>query len=198
MNKPEKTTPSPKPHVLVRRWCSFTWLEYAVVFVILLILIALIIPGHHGYRYRHTCAICRLERIDYKWKYNSDTSTFNETACSKWYHTNVEATHQHIWIRSRTIVMINLFGEPMGAGDSSNRPGRAIWQLTPEQQITVYKNFPNSQDATVLFLSLVEPEMMKDRYDISTIESLRDWVEAGCVEEWEPPEIRYIPEQIQH
>lgn len=139
-------------------------------------------------RYYFTCAICRLNRVEYTSTLTGFThTTSNETSCSKWYRVNVEPNHSHMWIRSSTTGFINYYGETIGIADHDERPGRVIWRLSPDQQIELYRHFDDPMQAKSLFTNLAQPESMVDRGDFSILHSLRQWTDSGFQGQWCPP-----------
>ncbi len=100
-----------------------------LVFVILCLAIAvvghLLLSSHAANRRRHTCSICRLNRVDYTSTITGRVrSTSSESSCSKWYSANVESDHDHIWVRSSSIGLVNFYGQTIGVGDNNETPGR--------------------------------------------------------------------------
>ena len=83
--------------------------------------------------------------------------------------------------------MLNFYGQTIGVGDNFDHPGRAVWVLTPDQQISIYEHFPNASDAKKLFVSLTDPAVMDKGADYSITYSLRDWLESGFIGQWHNP-----------
>jgi hypothetical protein len=171
-----------------------SWLrlpEAAVIAAFALILGALFWNVHVGSRLRLTCVLCRAERTDYRYL-GLSFSRQRDTACAEWYRLNVEAVHEHAWDRQTCSTLINMLGVPVGV--SCDERGHAIWSLEPEYQIAVYQHFGDRRAAKRLFLSLLDAGLIRRRGDREIIRSLKEWVEAGCVEPWtQPPENAAIP-----
>ncbi|MEZ6060390.1 MAG: hypothetical protein R3C19_08520 [Planctomycetaceae bacterium] len=168
-------------------------LEYAIAAVTLVAIGHLLLGSYNGYRHRFTCVVCRLERADYRSRLRSSASTYNETSCSKWYQSHVEGSHDHVWSPSATMALVNFYGQTIGVGDNFDLPGRAVWKLTPDQQRSIYEHFSNPLDAQVLFVSLTDDAVMKDRTDYRIVDSLRAWMESGFAGSWRHP-TRPVPE----
>ncbi len=168
-----------------RRWCFLTITEWAVVAIVLVILTAMLLSTPAWQRHWHTCAICRLERTDVTSPLGQTTSTFRETSCSQWYAVHVEPTHEHLWAANPTMQSIDSYGVARGAGDNENRPGRVIWRLTPDEQVEIYKHFPQPLEAKQLFVSLTTPTVMRERNDFQILETLHAWSDTGFVGRWE-------------
>lgn len=164
-----------------------SWPKVCVGFLFALVIVHLLLGSYAGSRHRHTCVVCRLERMDYNWRFESTTTSYQETSCSKWYSAHVEPMHDHVWSPSSTCVMLNFYHQTLGVSDSEGRPGRAIWRLTPEQQMMVYQNSKDPLETRNVFLSLVDSAIMQDRHDISIASSLRDWIDSGFSMPWRIP-----------
>lgn len=176
--------PALKRRTILRRLLTA---ETTVVVVFAAILVHVFLGSIAGWRLRHTCVVCRLERIDFHWELRKATTEINETACSRWYSTNVEPNHDHDWSPSATTVWFNYYGQACGAGDNDECRGRAIRRLTPDDQIAVYQHFDDPFEAKALFVSLTDKSLFKDRFDFAIAESLRTWVQSGCVGRWHVP-----------
>lgn len=174
---------SPKPRE--RRWCFLTINEWALVAIVLVILTAMLLSTPAWQRHRHTCAICRLERTDVTSPLGQTTRTFRETSCSRWYAAHVEATHEHLWAANPTSQNVDALGVVRGAGDNEDRPGRVIWRLTPDEQVEIYKHFPQPLEAKRLFVSLTTPTVMRERNDFQILETLHAWSNTGFAGRWE-------------
>jgi len=161
------------------------WVEGVVVAGLLLLIAHLVLGSRAGYRQRHTCVVCRLERVDRNWRYWTTTSAYRKTACSQWYAANVEPAHRHVWAPNSSHVVFDFYGRAIGAGSNDERPGRAVWRLTPDEQIEVYRRLANPLEAKAIFLSLTDPAVMKDRQDFAIVASLRAWMESGFEGDWQ-------------
>ncbi len=170
------------------RWLFLTITEWAVVAVVLVVVTAMLAGTPAWHRHRHTCVICRMERTDLTSPLGQTTSTFRETSCSKWYPAHVEATHDHLWAANPTMQSVNAYGEVGGAGDNEQRPGRAIWRLTPEEQVEIYEHFSQPLQAKRLFISLLSLKVMHGRGDMAILGELRAWRDAGFDGDWDPNE----------
>ncbi len=175
----------PNPHR--KRWYELTATEWAVVAITFLILMVLLHDIPAWYRHRHTCVVCRLERTDVTSPFGGKSSVFRETACSDWYAANVEPNHEHVWSGHSAMVILNAYDQAVGAADNVERPGRAVWRLTPEEQVEIYRHFPDPLKAKDVFVSLTSPQVMQDRRDLSIADSLGEWIDSDFPGEWEPP-----------
>ena len=193
MNSTEENTSKSNDHSARRTWYHLSRIEYAIITVLLLLIGHMLLGSSAGYLHRHTCVICRLERVDYNWQYWANTSTYNKTKCCKWYQSHVEPTHEHVWSPNSAIVLFNFYGQAIGAGDNGGRPGRAIWRLTPDEQIKVYRHFPNPVDAKTLFVSLIDPAVMQDRQDFDIVNSVREWMDSQFSTKWNRPNNQHDP-----
>ena len=123
-------------------------LTIAVTCLGIALLTHLFLIGHATNRRHYTCAICRLNRVDYTSVITGRVrNSFRESSCSKWYRDNIESDHEHIWVRSSTIGLVNFYGQTVGVGDNDETPGRVIWRLSPDQQIELYKHFDDPLQA---------------------------------------------------
>ena len=167
-------------------------LSIEVMFMVVAVLILghFLLSLHAGDRRRHTCVICRLERVDYTWNYCPPTSRYNETSCSRWYPAHVEANHLHDWSPSGSIALINFYGQPIGFGDNFDSRGRAIWRIPPEAQIGIYEHFDDPIEAKRVFVSLTDKSLFPNRDDYLIMESLVAWVESGYAGIWQAPAIQ--------
>lgn len=157
------------PRYSLRTLILLTILGLAVVAVI-----PYFVTGYHDL---YTCLLCRANRIDYIYLDHTWKSTCTETACTRWYHDNIEPTHEHVWVQSRASALRNLYGQRFGAIDR-NPVGRAIWSLTPEDQIAIYEHLPSTERKD-MFLRLIAPSTMADGRDYQILRSLQDWKEGG-------------------
>lgn len=190
MNSADKNTATSNHHSARRPWHRLSRIEYAIVSILLLLIGHMLLGSNAGYRHRHTCVICRLERVDHNWQYSAKNSTYK---CSYWYPSHVEPTHEHVWSPNSAFVLLNFYGQAIGAGDNEERPGRAIWRLTPNEQIKVYQHFSNPLDAKTLFVSLLDPAVRQDRQDLVIVYSLREWIESEFSTKWERPDNEHDP-----
>lgn len=108
--------------------------ERVGVLVILIALMAMLLSGPILRHHLHSCALCRLNRSDYRC-FGLTWSDINETECSEWYRGHVETKHEHLWIPARSGSMRNAFGTPYGAWD--NAKDRGVFRLHPQHQIKV-------------------------------------------------------------
>jgi hypothetical protein len=155
------------------------WMKWAILVVVLIVLLAQIPAGITYHRARYTCVICRANRLDYVYRRKPWTSEYMETACTLWYRENVEAAHTHVWSRSEASTSFNLYGQATGAFDNSDRPGRAIWRLTPDNQLALYKQAGDPLELRDLFVSLMDRKTMSKCHDLLIVESLRTWMAVG-------------------
>lgn len=153
----------------------------------LLLIFHLLLGSYAGDRHRHTCVVCRLERTDNNWKFFSSTSTFQHSSCSKWYSENVEPSHDHAWVPSPAFTLVNYYHQSTGAGDNDDQPGRAIWKLTPDEQLLVYQNSDVPREVKDTFLNLMEPSALLNRDDLEIVNSMRDWIDGGFSRPWHVP-----------
>lgn len=148
----------------------------------------LFLSGHAANRLHQTCAICRLNRVDYTSTITGRTrSRVAETSCSAWYREKSEDQHDHVWVRSPTVGLVNFYGQTIGVSDNDETPGRAIWLLSPNQQIEIYEHFDGRLEAKALFTALAHPEAWDDRADFSIVYSLRQWADSGFQRSWQAP-----------
>ncbi len=166
------------------------WMKWAILVMVLLVLLALIPTGVTYHRARYMCVICRANRLDYVYCRKPWSSKYTETACTQWYRENVQATHTHMWSRSAASTIFNLYGQAIGALDNSDRPGRAIWRLTPGDQIALYERFEDPVELKNVFINFMDPKTMSDRHDLLVVDSLLVWMEMG----FEGP----LPRAVQH
>lgn len=164
-----------------------TFLKYSVAILLALVVGHFLLSGHAGNRRRHTCAVCRLERIDYMSKLTGTTSTYRESTCSKWYQGNIESSHNHVWVRASTIALLNFYGQTIGIGDNESVPGRVIWRLDPDEQLELYRHFHDPIAARALFVSFTDPDMLVNRRDFAVLGSLREWIDADYSGSWQLP-----------
>lgn len=180
-----------RPHALpsslaTRRRPSHSVIVRFVVTAFLLLIIAhLLLSSEAGHRRRFTCAVCRLNRVDDSSKFTGTATRFQESTCSKWYPANIESSHDHVWVRSSTIAILNYYGQTIGIGDNDEVPGRVIWRLTPEQQVSVYKRFSDPMEAKALFTSLTAPDIVTNHRDFDALASLRNWMDSASSEPWQ-------------
>jgi hypothetical protein len=159
-----------------------TWFALAVL-VLLMVNAVVTVPV--GGRLRYTCVLCRLERVD-TWRFGREASRIEETVCSKWYREHVEAEHEHVWDRHTCSPHLNVLGRPVGV--SCHLRGHRIWLLRPEEQIGVYENLGDAEEAKALFLSLVDEEAIATHRDREIAWVLKEWVESGFDGLWQPPQ----------
>lgn len=159
----------------------------AIVVAVAAVAWYLVSSGQGGYEHRHTCLICRLDRIDTHRRGEAVASRYDGNACSEWYPLHVEPDHLHIWVANPSFVILNKRGEPMGAGDNENRPGRAVWRLSPGEQQALYQHAADADEVKKILLSFRDTNVMRDRRDFAIVESLRIWMEGGFCGEWQPP-----------
>lgn len=163
-------------------------LALLVACVIIIVVAHLLLSSHAVSRRYYTCATCRTSRIDYTSELTSRThSVLTQSLCSKWYQANIESHHNHLWVRSSTVGLINYYGQTIGVSDNDEMPGRVIWKLSPDQQLELYKHFDDPLRAKTLFTGLAQPEALVDRNDFSVLNSLRQWADSGFQEQWHGP-----------
>ncbi|MHC5538626.1 hypothetical protein ACYOEI_10425 [Singulisphaera rosea] len=140
-------------------------------------------------RLRHTCVICRLERVDAECL-GLLRSSYAETECSLWYAAHVEPKHTHIWERSACRSRSNLFGLPMSvACQSGSFP---ILLLSPTTQLKAYQRFQDPREAKKVFANLTEAKTHDDWLDdagehqaLLTVYAIEAWEEAGFPGAWD-------------
>lgn len=165
-----------------------TILQCVAVIVFVLIVCQILLGSYAGNRLRHTCAVCRLNRVDYTSRLLGTTkTTYDESDCSVWYQTNVEAEHGHIWVRSPTMALLDFYGQTIGVGDNEETPGRVIWRLSSKEQIDIYKHASDPMEARHLFESLAEPTSQTENKDFEILHSLREWIDSGFAGDWKSP-----------
>jgi hypothetical protein len=132
----------------------------------------------------YTCVVCRLLRIDYNYLLGlMTTSDYRPTDCSEWYAQNVDAEHEHIWVVSTCSYKFNLFGS--GLSVACRAYVSAIWGLSPEDELEIYKQFANPEDAQELFKSLGSEEKTELHHNHDIVQKLEQWLEAGFPGSWE-------------
>lgn len=135
----------------------------------------------------HTCALCRLTRIDYKSVFGNRWSEIEETECSEWYPKNIEPQHEHVWQRSASMAGFNIFGTPIWVSDSDRPTG--INSLTPKEQIAVYQHIPNVEEGQRLFLTMRDDAESGDQSRYPKVRgrsgTLREWVGSAFVKSWD-------------
>ncbi len=162
----------------------FTRSEWLAVSVIVAVSAALLLSGPIYSRRYHSCALCRLGRTDYRCLAAS-WSKYEETACTTWYRQNVSPSHEHIWVSSSTEAGRNIFGTVIWIADGDPR---ALFRLSPLQQIEIYKRIGDPKESNRLFLTVGRDKGTGDRaerrqiYDAAG--TLRDWAESGFAETW--------------
>ena len=181
---PKDVPPEDRP----RRWSLHSIFLHVAIVLLLLAIGHLLLASQAGYRYGHTCVICRLQRTDYVWQYWWPTVTYHETTCSKWYPAHVEPDHEHVWARGSTTGYFDFYGRIMAVGDNFDSMSRAIHLLTPDQQISIYQHFSDPDDAKAVFVSLIDPAIREDRTDLVIVRSLRAWIESGFAGAWALPD----------
>lgn len=172
------------------KWLGVGHPAWAILALVLVLLADWFMRSDAAYRRHYTCMICRLERTEVERKNGPTDVTFHENSCSVWYPTNIEPSHEHIWSKGSSIAILNHYGQVTGVGDNFDQPGRAIRKLTPEEQIEVYRHFSVPLAAKRLFLSLMDPHVMKQKNnegDYWLVLSLKEWVDSGCSSSWINP-----------
>lgn len=173
-----------------QKWLGVASIGSAIIAILLVLGIDMLMRGPAAYRQHFTCVICRLSRTEVKWKNDPTEITFHDNSCSKWYPAHVEPSHEHLWSKGATVATLNFYGQVIGVGDNFDHPGRAIKQLTPEEQIEIYKHFSDPLVAKHVFISLMDPDVMKhydNRGDYLITNSLKAWVDSGCSGPWKDP-----------
>ena len=157
-------------------------LKWAIPCLLVVALIPYLITGVSA---RHTCVICRAQRADLIYFGKTWQSEYSETACTAWYRNNVEPAHKHVWVRSISVGIPNLYGQNIGIGTNHQRPGRAIWRLTPQEQISIYQHLPDPLEAKRLFISLAQPPATNGGNDLFILHNLRAWIDSGFNGSWQ-------------
>lgn len=137
-------------------------------------------------RFQHTCALCRHSRTMLKGPFGEDV-TESATNCSDWYNETFPESHQHVWISAPDFAILNWLGEPCGGGSpASNRT--ILWKLSPEQQLAIYQQFDDSQEARRLFTRIAELSEAKSYQESDKAKllvfALKQWQEEGFRETW--------------
>lgn len=149
-------------------------------------LASFVITGYHD---RWTCALCRSDRIDYIYLDRLWRTEIRETSCSQWYRKNIEADHDHVWVHARAAALRDLYGNRFGAIDR-DPVGRAIWSLSPDDQLCIYQHFHNPADAKPLFLELASPQAKVNNKDYQILKALLAWRDSGFSRSGNDPQIR--------
>ncbi len=122
----------------------------------------------------HTCAVCRLTRLDSTFL-GLAWSSYHPTECSRWYAEHVEPTHVHLWEQVGCERIMNLFGTRMGFACA---PGRhPIQQLPADTQMRIYQHFKDPFEAKRLFEGLTDAKT-RDRIDEDDLDRGHLMVEA--------------------
>lgn len=168
-------------YFMATRWYQLTLRDLLIIVAILGGLCALLSYSISVMHDRWTCALCRQMRVndmyfDLKWR--TWRTVESETACTQWYRDHVEPTHNHVWVHARATAMRNLNGTPFGVIDREPL-GRTIWQLSAEDQVSIYEHFTDPIEARDLFLSLTSPNSQTNNQDYVIMRSLQDWKDSG-------------------
>ena len=166
--------------------------ESVVVSVIGAVLAVIVLGGPLYARRHHSCAICRLGRFDYRclglrW------SKYEETACTTWYRDNVAASHEHLWVSGSVDIERNIFGSVVSIADGDPR---ALFRISPSQQIEIYKQIGDAKESQRLFRMLGRDNGKGDRQErrhiYDTAGALRDWAESAFAEPWDEIKPRIV------
>jgi hypothetical protein len=139
-------------------------------------------------RRRHTCVVCRLERVDYQYG-PVPISRYIETECALWYRSYVERSHKHVWEPHACKYLSNIFG--IAPGWSCNPGAHPICRLRASLQLEVYQHFRDPLEAKLLFLSIVDPEVVNhrlgaddDSLDQLLVDAIFEWAIQKCPGNW--------------
>jgi hypothetical protein len=162
-----------------RRWSG--WVVLATL-VMVVIAVALALKTPVGTRAECTCAVCRAGRIDTTW-FGRLTSVVVETPCSEWYRANVEASHEHVWIRRRGCSKLNLFGRAIGATSGPDHP---IWRIAPEEQVEIYTHSADKLAMKRVFAEMDDwtPGTVAGERTEMIVGTLKRWKSSGFVGSW--------------
>jgi hypothetical protein len=89
-----------------------------------------------------------------------------------------------VWVSAGTETERNVFGSVISIGDGDSR---ALFRLTPREQVQVYEHIPDPDEARRVFLLIGadkghDPlQRLRSRTAAST---LKDWVNSGFAETW--------------
>jgi hypothetical protein len=118
-------------------------------------------------------------------------SKYEETECTQWYRENIAPDHEHIWVSSSSETGRNIFGTVVWIADGDPR---ALFRLSPSQQVEIYKHIGDPKASNRLFLTEGHDKGTGDREDrrqISAVaHTLRNWAESGFAESWDEIEQR--------
>lgn len=138
---------------------------------VLFVLLPFLITGQHV---RHTCGLCRLNQTKYVYLGHTWGTVYIETACSTWFNDHVDRDHDHIWLHPRAIAMRDLYGNAFGCADY-DPPGRAIWRLTPDEQLAIYQHLSDASEGRELFLLLADRASKTGGQDYQIVNQLELW-----------------------
>jgi hypothetical protein len=173
------------PTGIARRLLS---VETAVAVTVILILGHMILGSIDGTRIRHTCVTCRLERVNYKWRYSSSTqSTYKDTECSRWYSSRIQGSHNHDWAPTTSISLVDYYGNTLGVATTFDYRGDAVQRITPMTQMKIYQHFSDHAEAERLFVSLADSTSYEKRQNQLVVDSLLAWVDSGFATQWQSP-----------
>ena len=149
------------------------------------IVAALLLLGGPSYSRRHnTCALCRFGGFDYSCL-GIPWSDYHETECTKWYREHIEPVHEHMWVSGSTEAQRNVFGTVISIADGDRR---ALFRLTPSQQVEIYKHIFDPKESKRIFLFLGSDKGSGDQSQRRCIYvaagTLREWAESGFTATW--------------
>ncbi len=162
--------------------------EWLIVGLAAVFFLTLFLPGLDMRRKRHhSCVLCRLTLDNYQASFGRQWSEVTETVCSKWYHKNIKAKHEHYWQSSPSVAYIDFFGITRGVSDSERPAG--VLSLTPEQQLGAYQHVPDVHEVQGLFLVMRSDTESDDNARLAKVRAqsqiLRDWADSGFTDSWQ-------------
>jgi len=121
---------------------------FVVLLIVTLGTLYLIPIRSHWYK----CAICNRSQNSRVSFYGTKSRTI-DNVCSEWVAQNFHQLHEHQWVENSDFVMLNFYGIPMGGGSRSSRDR---WVFTPGEQLQIYQNAADQEEAYDLFVSIYE------------------------------------------
>lgn len=179
---------------------KLTRAEVATIGIVLVAIPTLIITGGPTrWRQIHTCALCRLIRIDYKNIVGSRWSEVEETDCSRWYARNVDPSHTpddnnaHLWQRSPSMGGFNFHGTPVAASDSERPAG--LMMFDADVQLAIYQHIPDIEVAKQIFTDLRNDSESGDSSRYTSVRYrarvLSDWAKSSFTKPWDDAKRSY-------
>lgn len=170
-----------------------------IVFVFVAVPTLIITGGPTRWRQIHTCALCRLVRIDYKNIVGSRWSEVEETDCYRWYAKNVDPSHTphdntvHLWQRSPSMGGYNAYGSPVWVSDSDRPAG--LMMFNADVQLAIYQHIPDIEEAKQIFTDLRNDAESGDKSRYRSVRyrarTLSNWAKSSFAKPWDDAKRSY-------